>query len=99
MYSARTDSSRNKIPNISKISEVIVPKPGEGTPSMKTRITPMIKAMKEIPESIKPAMGMSFNGFNELASIPRIAKAPVTKGLNDEVPPVRAGLSYSILED
>jgi hypothetical protein len=99
MYSASTDSSRNKIPNINRISDVTVPKPGDGTPLMNARTTPMIKAMKEIPESIKPAMGMSFNGFNELASIPRIAKAPVTKGLNDEVPPVRAGRSYSILED
>jgi hypothetical protein len=99
MYSARTDSNRNKIPNISKISEVIVPKPGDGTPSMNARITPKIKAIKEIPERIKPAIGIIFSGFNELASIPRIAKAPVTNGLNDEVPPVRAGRSYSILED
>ena len=77
--------------------DVIVPKPGDGTPSMNVLITPTMSAMNEIPESVKPAIGINYKGLRELANIPRIAKAPVTNGLNEDVPPVRAGRSYSIL--
>ena len=81
------------------MSEVIVPKPGEGTPSINARMTPKNNAIKDMPERIRPAIGINFNGYNELANMPRIAKAPVTNGLNEEVPPTRAGRSYSILVD
>jgi hypothetical protein len=99
MYSARTDNNRNSSPNINNINDVMVPNPGEGTPSINVLIMPMIRAMNEIPERIRPAIGINFKGLRELANIPRIAKAPVTNGLNEDVPPVRAGRSYSILVD
>ncbi len=99
MYSAITESRRNKIPNINKIREVTVPNPGEGTPLIKALITPTTKAMNDTPERMSAAIGTNFNGLRELANIPLTAKAPVTNGLNDDVPPVRAGRSYSILVD
>jgi hypothetical protein len=99
MYSARTESNRNRRPNIKSMRDVIVPKPGDGTPSINVLIIPITRAINEMPERIKPAMGINFKGLRELANIPRIAKAPVTNGLNEDVPPVRAGRSYSILVD
>ena len=88
-YSAITLSIKKSKPNISRISEVIVPNPGKGTPRKTACRAPNPMLMNDNTDNTIPITGMIFSGFNELASTPRIAKPAVTNGLKEDVPPTR----------